>query len=302
MSVPRLLYRCYAKINLTLEVLRRREDGYHELASLIHTISLADDLRIECASELLARVEGLDLDPDTNLVSRAAQLLASTTRAGLGAELTLVKRIPDAAGLGGGSSDAATTLVGLNTLWRTRIGLPDLIQLAAELGSDVPFFVRGGAALMRGRGEDLRVLPSLQAQWFVIAVPPHAVLDKTMRLYAALEPTDFSTGEVTASVADGLRQRLPLIEDHLINAFSRAACVIFPGLPQVWTAAEATCRRRFFLSGAGPALFALARDRLDARRQQAKLSRMGVRAYAVRSVNHARTSLMFAADSAIEYA
>ena len=152
--MPHLLYRCYAKINLTLEVLRRRDDGYHELASLVHTIGLADDLRIDSANELLTRVEGLDIEAETNLVSRAAQLLTSVTRVATGAQLTLKKRIPIAAGLGGGSSNAATTLVGLNTLWGTRVHLAELTRLAAELGSDVPFFVRGGAALMRGRGED----------------------------------------------------------------------------------------------------------------------------------------------------
>src|SRR5438445_2570645 len=135
-----MLYRCYAKLNFTLEILRRRDDGYHDLASLVHTISLADDLRIKPADDLLTRVEGLDIDPDTNLVARAAALLASTTGERRGAELSLVKRIPAAAGLGGGSSDAATTLVGLNTLWDARLDLADLAGLAAELGSDVPFF------------------------------------------------------------------------------------------------------------------------------------------------------------------
>src|SRR2546423_3749281 len=105
-----MLFRCYAKINLTLEVLGRRPDGFHELASVVHTISLADDLRIEPANEILSRVEGIEAI-DNNLVTRAAHLLAAETHTRLGAELTLVKRIPTAAGLGGGSSDAAATLV-----------------------------------------------------------------------------------------------------------------------------------------------------------------------------------------------
>ena len=133
-----MLYRCYAKLNFTLEILRRRDDGYHDLASLVHTVSLADDLRIELANELLTRVEGLDIDPETNLVARAAERLVSATGRGsrVGAELSLVKRIPAAAGLGGGSSDAATTLVGLNALWDTRLGLTDLVRgIAARLGS-----------------------------------------------------------------------------------------------------------------------------------------------------------------------
>jgi 4-diphosphocytidyl-2-C-methyl-D-erythritol kinase len=297
-----LLYRCYAKLNLTLEVLRRRDDGYHELASLVHTISLADDLRIDSAEQLLTRVEGLDIDAETNLVSRAAELLQSITRVGVGAELTLKKRIPAAAGLGGGSSDAATTLVGLNALWGTRVGLADLTALAAELGSDVPFFVRGGAALMQGRGEQLQALPPLKGQWFVIVVPPHDVLDKTKRLYAALEPTDFSSGEATEVAGRRLNQHLPLIEDHLTNAFFRAACGVFPGLAALRTQAEALCGRRFFLSGAGPALFAFANDGPDARRQQARLTRLGVSAHAAKAVKHARATTRFATDSAIGYA
>src|SRR6185295_17704236 len=101
------------------EIRGRRADGYHDLASLVHTVNLADDLRIEPAATLLTRVEGLEIDPATNLVTRAARDLADFTRASVGAELTLIKRIPAAAGLGGGSSDAATTLVGLDRLWRT---------------------------------------------------------------------------------------------------------------------------------------------------------------------------------------
>jgi 4-diphosphocytidyl-2-C-methyl-D-erythritol kinase len=296
-----LVYRCYAKINLTLEVLRRRADGYHELASLVHTIGLADDLHIDSANELLTRVEGLDIDPETNLVARAAQLLTSATRVRTGAALSLTKRIPAAAGLGGGSSDAATTLVGLNTFWGTGVHLKELTQLAAELGSDIPFFVRGGAALMRGRGEELEILPPIQRQWLVIVVPPHDVVDKTKRLYAALEPGDFSDGQVSNAAAERLRQHLPVVEDHLTNAFSRPARVIFPGLSSSWSQVEAICGRRFFLSGAGPALFALAVDRADARQQQARLARLGLATHAARTVKHARASIKLAADSAIGY-
>src|ERR1700730_132006 len=173
--MPGLQFRCYAKINLTPEVRGRRADGYHDLASLVHTISLADDLRIESANELLTRVEGLNIDPETNLVSSAAQLLGSTPRAAFGAKLILHKRIPAAAGLGGGSSDAATTLVGLNRLWGTRLGHAQLSQLGAELGSDVPFLVRGGAAVLRGRGDDYEMLPPVRGQWLVIMVLPHEV-------------------------------------------------------------------------------------------------------------------------------
>ena len=296
-----MLYRCYAKVNLTLEVLGRRPDGYHELASLAHTINLADDLRIEAADELLTRVEGLDLDPETNLVARAAELVASVTRSRRGAELSLVKRIPAAAGLGGGSSDAAATLVGLNALWQTRLGLRELRHLAARLGSDVPFFVRGGAAIMRGRGDVLEPVPPLVGQWLVIVVPPHSLQDKTRRLYAALGPSDFSAGAITQRGADALGRGEPLDDSHLVNGFERAARAVFPGLSAAWAEAERVCGRRFFLSGAGPALFALAGDRADARRQVARLARPGLGVHAARTVKHARASIRFAAQRPIRY-
>ena len=298
-----MLYRCYAKLNLTLEVLGRRDDGFHQLASLVHTINLADDLRIEAADQLRTRVEGLleDLEPEANLVARAAALLANETAQKRGAELSLIKRIPAAAGLGGGSSNAATTLVGVNALWNTRLGLTALAQLAAELGSDVPFFVRGGAALMSGRGDELETLPPLKGQWLVLVVPAHTLSDKTRRLYGALRPGDFSSGSATRSAAERLRQGLPLRESDLGNVFERAAREVFPGLSEVWAAAERRAQRRFCLSGAGPALFALAADHADARRQVSQLQLDNLQAFATRTVKHARASVRFAAGSAIGY-
>jgi 4-diphosphocytidyl-2-C-methyl-D-erythritol kinase len=284
-----VLYRSYAKVNLTLEILGRREDGFHELASLVHTIGLADDLRIDASDELLTRVEGLDIDAETNLVARAAELLAARTRERRGAELSLVKRIPAAAGLGGGSSDAATTLIGLNSFWGTELNLAELEQLAAELGSDIPFFIRGGAAVMRGRGEELESLAPLDGQWLILVVPPHDVIDKTRRLYSLLEPSDFTSGQVTARVAEQLRRGEALTDLQLANGFERAARMIFPGLSEVWTEVERLCTRRFHLSGAGPALFAFASDRSDARTQVARVQRL-VPAYAARTVKHARVA------------
>jgi 4-diphosphocytidyl-2-C-methyl-D-erythritol kinase len=289
--VARLAYRCFAKVNLTLEVLHQREDGYHELASLVHTISLADDLRIEPAPELVSRVDGLELAPEANLVTRAACLLASTADIQPRAELGLVKRIPAAAGLGGGSSDAATTLVGLNTLWDTRLDGLQLARLGAALGADVPFFVRGGAAVMRGRGDALEVLAPLDQQWLVLVVPRHGLVGKTARLYAALDPHDFSAGESTDRAAARVNQGLPLAHEDLVNTFSRAARAVFPGLADVWTTVERVCERRFFLSGAGPALFALAGDRADAQRQRAGLARMELTALTAHTVPHARAAL-----------
>jgi 4-diphosphocytidyl-2-C-methyl-D-erythritol kinase len=287
-------YRCYAKVNLTLEILGRRADGFHDLASLVHTISLADDLRVEAADGLLTRVEGLDLDPATNLVARAAALLQTSLRERRGAELTLVKRIPAAAGLGGGSSDAAAALVALNALWGHRSNLGALAELAAELGSDVPFFLRGGAALMTGRGEQLEPLPPIVGQWLVLLVPAHDVPDKTRQLYGALASGDFSSGAATRQAAEQLRHGQALEPSACVNGFQRAAREVFPGFASAWADAEQRCGRTFHLSGAGPALFAFAQDRVDAQQQ---VKRLGTGAFSVRTVKRARAS-----TNAIRYA
>jgi 4-diphosphocytidyl-2-C-methyl-D-erythritol kinase len=301
--VNTVAYRCFAKINLTLEVIGRRDDGYHDLASLVHTIDLADDLFIESSDGWQCHVQGLALDPTTNLVNRAARLLASTAGVSANADVTLVKRIAAAAGLGGGSSDAASALVGLNALWGTGLDRSEgMHPLAGKLGSDVPFFLNGGAAVMRGRGEVIEELPALANQWLVLVVPPHALSDKTTRLYAALEPRDFSSGEATARAAARLTRRLPLQPDDLINAFENAARAVFPNLTPLWREAERTCERRFCLSGAGPALFALAEDQADAHLQRAKLVEHGFVAHAMPTTQNARTSLDFASKPPIKYA
>ena len=289
--MPRLVYRCYAKVNLTLEVLRRRDDGYHDLASLAHTISLADDLHVEDSDELLVLVEGLEAGSQPNLVATAAALLVDRTRARRHAELRLVKRIPAAAGLGGGSSDAATTLVGLDRLWGSHLGQRRLMRLAAELGSDVPFFIRGGAAVLHGRGDQVRPLRPLDRQHLVVVVPPSTLPNKTATMYAALEPSDFTSGEATEHAAACLDAGLPLGDTALLNAFDRAARARFVGLASLWDALEDAGGRPFHLSGSGPSVFALASDRADARQLADRVAELGVVAHAVHTVGHARVAV-----------
>ncbi|MDQ3809455.1 MAG: 4-(cytidine 5'-diphospho)-2-C-methyl-D-erythritol kinase [Chloroflexota bacterium] len=294
------VHRCYAKINLSLEVVGRRDDGYHELASIAHTISLADDLRIELADHVATRVEGPRPVQDS-LVTRAAHLLAAASGCRRGARLTLLKRIPASAGLGGGSSDAATTLVGLNELWQTGLDDRALAGLAAQLGSDVPFFLRGGAASIRGRGEELSALPPLAGQWLVLAVLEDSLPDKTGTLYRALCADDFSAGATTAMLEARLRRHEVLVESLLINAFERAARRLFPGLDGTWNDLERLVGRPFHLSGAGPALYALAGTRAEARQFARAIQRPGLTSFAARTVTQARAAIRNDARACIEY-
>jgi 4-diphosphocytidyl-2-C-methyl-D-erythritol kinase len=167
----------HAKINLGLSVLSRRTDGYHEIDTVFQTISLSDSIRIEGPrNDVSLSVSGRDVDDgERNLAHRAGRVLRDATGCpGISIELT--KRIPVAAGLGGGSADAAAVLVGANELLDIGLSRSELEAIALGIGSDVPFLVRGGTARGRGRGEELESLPALAGVWFVLATPPVAVL------------------------------------------------------------------------------------------------------------------------------
>ena len=167
-----LTLKAYAKINLGLHILRLREDGYHELETVFHridlfdevTLGLSDTLSIECIPA------GLPTD-ERNLCYRAAQLLRRHLARDNGVHIRLRKNIPAGAGLGGGSSDAAASLLGLNRLWRANVPFERLRSIALELGSDVPYFLKGGSACATGRGEILDYFDLHVPHWIVVVYP-----------------------------------------------------------------------------------------------------------------------------------
>lgn len=283
-SAQALVGRAYAKVNLALEVLGRRADGYHEVRTIIQRVALHDILRVRPARGLVLRTRDATLRAD-NLVLRAAQalrvLLPATADAG--AQISLRKRIPVAAGLGGGSSDAATALLLLRRLWS--LALPDdaLLDLAARLGSDVPFFLDGPTALASGRGEVLTPLPSPAPAWLVIVVPRLVLADKTRRMYGALSPDDFSDGRHVAAVQAGLAQGRPLHRLPLWNTFSAVARRLFPEAAAAERALRDAGAGPACLCGAGPAWFAPCATRGIAVRVVATLRREGWRAFATRT-------------------
>lgn len=177
-----------AKLNLFLHVVGRRPDGYHLLQSAFRLIDLADTLSFDLRHDGRVRrthaVEGVSEQQD--LVIRAATLLQAETGCGLGADIQVEKRIPMGAGLGGGSSDAATTLIALNRLWQTGLDRNALATLGLRLGADVPFFIFGRDAFVQGIGEDLQPLP-LEAAWYVLLSP--GVHIPTQEIFSAKELT-----------------------------------------------------------------------------------------------------------------
>lgn len=267
---------CPAKVNLTLEVLGRYPNGYHQIASVMQTISLADTLTMKKASDFTLECDQPSLSGAANLVLQAAHMFKAATGCPDGARLRLAKGIPEAAGLGGGSSDAAATLRGLNRLAGTGIPRVTLAEMAAALGSDAPFFVYGGAGLAEGRGEIITPLPLPAGVWLVLLHPPIVLTDKTRKLYEALTPEHYSKGERSQTLAQALNAGEPVKDDLLYNVFEEVAFNVFPGLEGYRQRLLQAGAAGVHLAGSGPTLFAVFTSWVDAEGVMKKLGELEV--------------------------
>jgi 4-diphosphocytidyl-2-C-methyl-D-erythritol kinase len=195
----RVVVRCPAKVNLHLEVLGRRADGYHELRTVFAAVGVWDTLTLSSAPagkfDLAVDPPGAVAAGDDNLVVRAARALAGRVGGGCGARMLLEKRIPVGGGLGGGSADAAGALVGLARLWARPPAAGELATIAVRLGADVAFFLCGGVAWGTGRGCDLTPLPDLPPWWVLLL--PGAEPISTPEVYRALDPSALDVGGST---------------------------------------------------------------------------------------------------------
>ncbi|MEX2431098.1 MAG: 4-(cytidine 5'-diphospho)-2-C-methyl-D-erythritol kinase, partial [Dehalococcoidia bacterium] len=227
--LPALRLLAPAKINLVLEILGPRADAYHEVRTVLQAVSLCDELIFEPAAGLSLSVEPAGAAPmRDNLVLLAAERLRHQKDDTPGAAITLRKRIPMAAGLGGGSSDAAAALLGLSQLWDMRLSLAELAAIAADLGSDVPFFLGGGTALGEGRGERLSPLPGPVERSAVILTPREPDDgEKTKRLYGSLQPAHYSSGRLAGALVNRLHTGRP-VADAMVNTFELVAAQAFP--------------------------------------------------------------------------
>ena len=272
-----------AKVNLTLEILGARPDGYHALRSLVMPVSLAErvevsprvDGRVTCTTRLES-IPFFDMESvpsGRNLAEKAASALRERTGCALGADIRIVKRVPVGAGLGGGSADASGALHALNRLWGLRLTAPELAEIGASFASDVPAMTLGGAVVMEGRGELVRPLslpPDTPSLWLVLAFDGRPV--STRDIYGACPDT---------------RTGPPGCLDSMIGAIVRAdadavASILFNGLqetvfrlhPPIAVLAEALVRTgalASLLSGSGGTVFGIARDEAHARAVAAAL-------------------------------
>lgn len=251
-----------AKVNFGLRVLRKRPDGFHDIQTILQTIDLGDELVITPTRETDIRVRCDHPDVPSgpeNLAHRAARLLQREFRVQNGCRIEIAKNIPPAAGLGGGSSNAAATLIGLNRLWKLNLSNGDLIALAARLGSDVPFFVEGGTVLAEGRGERLTALQLIPDFWLVLIKPDFSIA--TSWAYARVKIP------LTKNSLDVKLKKLRQISnlDHLLsllnNDLERAVEETYPSIGEIKKELLSKGAMGAAMSGSGSSVFGLVRTR-----------------------------------------
>lgn len=257
---------CPAKVNLHLEVLGRRRDGYHELRTVFAPVGVWDELALDPAPagvfEVSVEPPGAAPESADNLALRAARALAGALGLDRGVRLALRKRIPTGGGLGGGSSDAAAALVGAARLWRADVSVAELAPLAAELGADVPYFLTGGVAWGVGRGSELSPLPDLPPWWVVLLPGPAPI--STAEVYRVLdaEAVDASTDSAIYRWVTGGGE-LPL--RHCRNDLQATVEERWPEVRDRLQRLQETEPMLAMLSGSGATVFALYRDESEAR-------------------------------------
>jgi len=221
-----------------------------------------------------------DWIPQNSLIAKATSLLREATGCTKGAAIEVSKRIPLASGLGGDSSDAAAILQGLNKLWELSLSKDELLKLAAQLGSDVAFFVYGGTALVEGRGEVVTPLPPLPHMWAVLMLPPvPRLVVKTEQLYARLNASHYTDGQITERLVEELKKGREFMPSLLFNVFDNVAFDSFTGLRDYWQKFVKAGARDVHLAGSGAALFTLTEDKTEAEDLYVRLQQQGFECY-----------------------
>ena len=259
MSRAGVRVRASAKINLALEVIRRRDDGFHEISTVMTTLDFGDRVTLRSAAELSVSLSGpyaKGIDPNDDLSGRAARALAEAADRSPDVAIEVTKKIPSPAGLGGGSSDAAAVLRGLNAMWGLDWSPERLAKVGATIGSDVPFFVYGGTALCTGRGEIVEPLRDLGETRLLVLVPPVPMrADKTALVYGSLHQHDFSDGRRVERLSHRIARGAPPPTNDLRNTFEAVIERTSPELLAHYASYGSVAAPQLHLCGSGPAVF-----------------------------------------------
>ncbi len=257
----------YAKLNLSLNVTGKRADGYHELDSIMQSISLADTVELCRADEISVVFDVPDVDPVNNTAYAAAQAFFAHTGIAGGADIRIHKRIPRMSGMGGASADASAVLIGLCRLYDAHLSADTLAQLGVKLGADVPFALTGGTARAKGIGEKLKPL-ALKTPFHVVVVKPHTGVStaEAFRRYKASAPVNVGMVEFALLKGD-----VSLFGQYAGNALGIAALSIAPEIMKAAEALIAAGAQKALMSGSGSTMFALFADEAAAKETASRI-------------------------------
>lgn len=269
----------YAKINLTLGVTGRREDGYHTVDTVMQSVSLADEVTVKKKTDISVGCVGADVNEQDNTAYKAARLFFDKTGISGGAEINIVKRIPASSGLGGGSADAAAVLLSLNKLYGTELDTRQLCDIAVGIGADVPFFTEGGTRRAKGIGEILSACDPLPD--CAILIIKYGEKPSTADMYRRLD----ACSDLIVPDNDGL-------ETVIKEGNLRKICRFFANsFEPLWNNADlkklldSTCPMCVSLSGSGPSVFAIYGDKISAAEAKSVLDGKGYECYLTKPVN-----------------
>lgn len=277
-----------AKINLALEVLGKREDGYHNIATVMTTVNLRDQVTLRPADKLSVSLNGgyaESIDPGNDLAGNAARTLANIVGRSPDVLIEIKKAIPSPGGLGGGSSDAAAVLRGLHQMWKLDWSVAQLAEVGAMIGSDVPFFVHGGTAYCTGRGEIVEPLRDLSQLRLLILLPPMpAQPNKTATMFGALHDHDFSDGHAARRLAHRISRGAPPPTNDLMNAFESVIERTKPELVAHYGTYAAVSAPQLHLCGSGPAVYLLVHKRAKLSELRNDFEHAGAKVFETRTI------------------
>ena len=281
-----LSVKAFAKINLFLDIEARRDDGYHDILSVMQSIDLCDDIILEKTEQGLELSNDIGIEKERDLAYRAAAAFFGAVGARGGVRIRVDKRIPMGAGLAGGSADAAAVLRGLNALYGEPLSKKELAELGLTLGSDVPFCVIGGTQITRGRGEKMNEMPSMPDCPMVVAIGDDHV--STPAQFAELDRRfdDFISYKPKSECIDGIRTVFSGgrtdVEEYLYNIFEITGR-FSPEIKEIMTSCGA---RGALMSGSGSSVFGIFSNDADASAAADRLTENGYRAFCCRPINN----------------
>ncbi|MZQ96689.1 MAG: 4-(cytidine 5'-diphospho)-2-C-methyl-D-erythritol kinase [Acidaminobacter sp.] len=288
MEHNRIIEFAYAKVNLSLDVLGVLENGYHEVEMILQEIDLADDIilePLESGIELHCDVDYLPLDA-SNLAWRAADLVLKETGLDKGVRITIVKRIPVAAGLAGGSADAAAVIRGLNRLYDLNLDLETQQRIGLSLGADVPFCITGGCAVARGIGEKLEPLVGFGSHWVVLAKPNIGV--STPAVYQRYDQTVIEERPDTPALIQAIRtDQMRYVAEHMVNVLEPVTTQMHPIVGKIRNQLIQYGSDGAMMSGSGPTVFGFFRQYDRAMKACKNLKKTYAQVYLARTTNRA---------------